>query len=755
MRAPYRNLHTYVLLVSLSILIRIPFLKAFDLVAYDGTYYINQARSILEGAHYTSTFPIGYPLIIALFLPLIRDGTRAAQVASFLAALCSLLVLYELGKHFIKRSHALLTCLILAVTPLFIRLSMMTISESAYVFWVLLGLLLFAKRRNLFSGISLGMAAITRPEALGICCVLAAMRLRRPRRLLVMLAGFAIVYSVNVIVHSSTAKQLVLVPKTQMFGSHAKSWKLREGWLEFRGKEASQNRLRASEKESGIFVDYLKRTPQELMLLIKHATPVVFALAIYAVCRQRLFLLASFVPFLFYPLFTFRSEPRFIYPYIPALILYALIGLESIRKRRTRIILSVLLSASAAWGLVFNRGELTQPVSVGFKWAKEIGSHFKNRIMPWEKVADRKPFFAFYADAEYVKIPVAPYDETLSYLAGNDIKYLVLHKATIHGLRPKLRPLLYDRAVINGELRYSQIFFQPDVVAIYRKNMDSDPIKRRRLLPLENALISGLSWSPNGENIAFRKVVSLSEGGIYIISPSGGQPQRIVSEKGIWDHIAWAPDSKRIAFANDSSGNMDIYIYQLSGELRQITSHPAKDMSPSWSSDGNEIAFSSDRSGQDEIWSKNLETGELTQITANERNTCPAISPDGNRIAWIRKGQGLVIYERDTGAVARAVAPKSVYFVPTWSPDGRFIAVTGEDWGKIDVYVLTADGMNAVLLTKSLRKECNPTWSPDGQAIAAVDMQENESGLVILTGIEPYLDRLTNPVRARTFQAFK
>jgi Tol biopolymer transport system component len=194
-------------------------------------------------------------------------------------------------------------------------------------------------------------------------------------------------------------------------------------------------------------------------------------------------------------------------------------------------------------------------------------------------------------------------------------------------------------------------------------------------------------------------------------------------------------------------------VYHDLGSIEQITSNEGEDISPSWSRDGKEIVFTSDRSGQREIWVKNLDTGELTQITTDGGYSFPSISPDGKKIAWIRIDEGLYVYDRGTGIVNLADAPKQVNFAPAWSTDGRFIAVTGKDWGYADVYLLTADGQNAALLTKTVRGEGEPAWSPDGRAIATVTAQGDILELWILTGIEPYKDRLMTPMKDRQASA--
>lgn len=733
----------HAVIIALSVLVRIPFLKSFDLVEYDGTYYINIAKSLLAGSARSSVFPVGYPAFISLFIPLVRDGVRAAQLVSFLAGIGSVIVVYRLALRFVERSYAFIACLVFAVTPLFIRLSMTTLSESIYLFWVLLALLYFAKENDLRTGLSIGLASVTRPEALGIFGILCILRLRMPRRLLVIFAGFIIPYAANVAVQSVAADRLVLITKMNLFGTSAEDWKQREELLEFSGKERVLDEIVKGREERSIIGDYINRMPRDLFSLLRHATPVVVLLALFALYRRRSFLLAGFVPLLFFPFFTFRTEPRFVFPYIPILILYSAIGISSIEKRRMRTVLTVLLLASAVSGVVLNRDQLTQPVSDGFQWAKEVGRSLEDRVEPGDKIADRKPYFAFYAGGEYFEIPVAPINQTLEHLASNGVSYLVLHPPTIQMMRPQLLPMIYDQMYIRSEMRYSLVISRKDVL-IYRKELDADPVVRRQITPPHDELPYSPRWSPDGRMIAFRSVTPSGEGVIHIIDPGGGEIRRFATTRGIDDPITWAPDSKRIAFATGERGsmNVDIAVYHLTGEVEYITSHGAIDVSPSWSADGSEIIFSSTRSGRDEIFSKNLETGSLERITTGGGGSYPAISPDGKRIAWIHEGEGLFLLDRETGVVTRAPEPRRVNFAPAWSHDGSFIAVTGSDWGKMDVYLVTADGQHAVLLTKTTRREGQPGWSPDDNAIVTVTTEDDAVTLSVLTGIEAYKYRL-------------
>jgi TolB protein len=733
-----RDYYLYLMIVAVAIIVRIPFLKTFDLVSYDGTYYIKYARLLLQGAYRTGFIPIGYPLFIAIFIPIIGDAVRAAQTVSVLAGLGSLIVFHKLCREYISSRYAFIAAVILACTPLFIRLTTTTMSEALYLFWVLLGLLFFAREKRFLSGLSLGWAASTRPEALGIFAVLALLTIRRPKRLGILLAGFLVIYSANFAAQTFARGKPTFVGKTKLFGQSAEHWGAREVWLDFERRDEALQDVGGTEQH--IIGDYVGRMPKELLLLLRHASPVLLLLALYGIYRRRSFLLASFLPFVVYPIFTARPQTRFIFPHIPMLIIFAFIGLEAVRKRRIVVPLFVLLLLSVVAGYAVNRDQVIEPIAKYYGWTKELGISLGDRMAPGDKVADRKPFFAFYAGGDYVEIPVARYNDTMEYLASNDVKFLALNNPTIQSFRPALMPLLFDRSVVAGELRYTQVFYSPDLL-LYQKSLNADPLRRESVVQLPDTRIYGPSWSPDGKMIAFSVTDYPGRNGVYVFSVEAGGHLRIADLERLDYPVAWSPDSRRIAFHAPNEGNLDIAAYDVSGTLEWIVSHEGRDTSPSWSRDGREIVFCSDRSGKNDIWLKNLENGRLEQVTTDGGYGSPTFSPDGTRIAWIRDN-GLHIFDRSAAVASRVEAPRQVISHAAWSPDGRFIAVTARDWGTPDIYLLTADGRSALLLTKTARHEVQPTWRPDGGALATIVRSPEGAELCILTGLEPYENRL-------------
>ena len=97
------------------------------------------------------------------------------------------------------------------------------------------------------------------------------------------------------------------------------------------------------------------------------------------------------------------------------------------------------------------------------------------------------------------------------------------------------------------------------------------------------------AWSPDGQWIAYGTRTSQ----IRIVDASG-LDDAPVTEEGFGQKVTWSPDGDRLAI----QGDRDIFVVNADGsDLTNISSHPARDRSPSWSPDGQWIAFTSDRAG--------------------------------------------------------------------------------------------------------------------------------------------------------------
>jgi WD40-like Beta Propeller Repeat len=144
------------------------------------------------------------------------------------------------------------------------------------------------------------------------------------------------------------------------------------------------------------------------------------------------------------------------------------------------------------------------------------------------------------------------------------------------------------------------------------------------------------------------------------------------------------------------------------------------------------IAFASTRDGNSEIYSMNPDASEQIRLTNNPANDgSPVWSPDGKKIAFLSLRDGpppngcawgpcgvIYVMNADGSNVTRVMSPlDQADIIPAWSPDGSKIAYYGSHLGHSDLWVMNADGSNALPLQVPESGFLKADWSPDGQEI--------------------------------------
>lgn len=96
----------------------------------------------------------------------------------------------------------------------------------------------------------------------------------------------------------------------------------------------------------------------------------------------------------------------------------------------------------------------------------------------------------------------------------------------------------------------------------------------------------------------------------------------------------------------------------------------------------------------------------------------PALSPDGKRIAVVAdNGNGhsdLGLYDAQTGKMTAFLSQGSNLADPSWSPDGKTIAVTSYGLGTPRIVLVPTDGRPWTTLTTPDGEPYRPSYSPDG-----------------------------------------
>ncbi len=744
---PASDLQLRALLVLITVAVRLPYWRTFDLVTFDGAFYVNQAKALLNFHLGGGVFSIGYPLLIAPVILIVRDGVLAARLVAFLAAVGSVLLMYSLCKRYMSRGLAFVGATALSVAPLFILVSLLSNAEAVVVFWLMLGVVLYAKWRASRSGLALGMAAATRPEALAVAAGLALGRLRAPRGLATFVLACAAVYALNVAAVSIVRGSFTPLSRSEAYRSPDIAWQSLERRLDDAGDNAVAKTGTAQHDSS-----YATRLPRALIGLGRQLLPLIPFLALIGMVRRPNFVLAMLAPLALLPLFTLeRDQSRWalLAPYLPPLIFFAMAAVDAVRRTRTRVILIWAVVVSMVLCFWINRSLLEPAAEGDFVSTRDAARRFAPNVRPDDLIADRKPYFALYSGGRYVEIPAASYDQTMSSLAQSDVRYLSLHPKTVI-LRPALLPLVYDAAAVRGELRYRQVLVEDTGEMVLERARADDPLTRETITRTE-AVEFAPAWSPDGTRLAFRRSTSAGESSICIVDASGDNARELVKTSLERDALSWSPDGTRIAYAAKSGEQLDLFAVDVAyARVTTLFSSPEFEWSPAWVRTTGALVFCGDPDHLPAVWIQ-----EKNRVPVKLSGSAPAdlasASPSGSRVSWVDVEGRLIVLDVATRRSTRIDEPRQIVSVASWGADERYVVVEAYDWGSSNLYVIDVDTGRALMLTHDLAGEGMPSWNPRAESIACMLDRDGSVELAILSNLGEYLTRLRADSGVRVF----
>ncbi|WP_250502493.1 hypothetical protein [Caballeronia sp. AZ7_KS35] len=193
---------------------------------------------------------------------------------------------------------------------------------------------------------------------------------------------------------------------------------------------------------------------------------------------------------------------------------------------------------------------------------------------------------------------------------------------------------------------------------------------------------------------------------LYVANADGSDERKLLPTPGFDYHASFSKDGQWIVFTSerDGLGESNLYRVKVDGTgLQRLTDHIAVDDAAEFSpADPNVIAFVSSRKGDagfgtTNVWTLDIATGALTNVT---------------------------------GAIPFDASKPHSYFRPSWSPDGKWIALSsdiGSEWRghnlpvgwertqESSIYVIRPDGSGwKKIASHAGFDEGSPSWSPDG-----------------------------------------
>lgn len=203
---------------------------------------------------------------------------------------------------------------------------------------------------------------------------------------------------------------------------------------------------------------------------------------------------------------------------------------------------------------------------------------------------------------------------------------------------------------------------------------------------------------------------------VYAASEHNPTPSVIGTTSGRQPSIS--PDGKKLLYSKGQFPSLQITESALDGSNeRELTKTPSAQFNGGYSPDQKLIAFARmDSTRQLQVWVMNADgSGErqLTKFKAEDGSPqWPAWSPDGASLA-IQSGKydrqnpsrntaHIWVVDVKSGAATRLNPHDQPYLdeTPSWFPDGKRIAFQSDRSGRMEIWVMNADGSGAVQITK-------------------------------------------------------
>ncbi|MGI8785126.1 MAG: protein kinase domain-containing protein [Acidobacteriota bacterium] len=204
---------------------------------------------------------------------------------------------------------------------------------------------------------------------------------------------------------------------------------------------------------------------------------------------------------------------------------------------------------------------------------------------------------------------------------------------------------------------------------------------------------------------------------------------QLTTTEGLHEFPAWTPDGNRIAYSQEINGFKKVFVKPLQGEPQQLTFGNSDDIQSRWTPDGQGILFvrsnqprgklePGDVFGQydgGDVWRKDLASGKEEKFLDNAFD--PSFSPDGRVIAvdaswagprriWVVDAQGHNP-QQITSDSSEAVG----HLKPNWSPDGKNVVFQNLERTKFSIKVVNVATRAITTLTDGRFHDLNPVWS--------------------------------------------
>ena len=274
---------------------------------------------------------------------------------------------------------------------------------------------------------------------------------------------------------------------------------------------------------------------------------------------------------------------------------------------------------------------------------------------------------------------------------------------------------------------------------------DSSAYVQRMALHAMSDEIQG--WLSGVRGAAASRIAFVRGGRLHVID-SDGANERQLTQRGRALSPAWHPSGRWIVFSDiTDSGTQIAEVDVGTGEVRLLAAtQRGYNITPAYSPDGSQIVFAASTSGGSQLVAFDRETNRLASLGAQTRNaSSPTFSPDGRRMAvvipraWSGSGTSArmtpqIFVIGSNGRIIEQLTPstfgvRSYRTSPEWSPDGRYVAYT-QQGGGFQIWLTDMNNRRARQLTSGTNHE-DASWSPDSRHLIVTAGRDDTEFLII------------------------
>ena len=274
-------------------------------------------------------------------------------------------------------------------------------------------------------------------------------------------------------------------------------------------------------------------------------------------------------------------------------------------------------------------------------------------------------------------------------------------------------------AFVDGWLLY----VAPDARRLMAVQLDVDAGVLRgepiTVLEQDGGGIERVQLARNGTLVYSRRV--LPRNTPVLVDTNGIATPIIAGLSGGFMNPRVSPDGRRIVVQRESAPGSDAWVHDIvTGTQTRLTRSGAV-LGPAWTPDGAHVVYVSASDGQNALWTMAANgSGAATRIVAASGAFAAAPTRRGDVLLFQRRTGGVwSIWQAPTTA---GMAPTPIVggsfdaFMPSLSPDGRWLAYASNESGRYEVYARAFPGPG-VATQVSTDGGTEPLWAPDGRRI--------------------------------------